>query len=80
MSGMARARISALEEALKWAQDRLRFYASYSEKPDSPFWNDWRHTEAVLEGRDPDKDEPAEKVKDKARELLANMKEIKGVE
>ena len=48
-------RISALQDALEWAQDRLRFYASYSEKPDSPFWNDWRYAEAVLEGHDPDR-------------------------
>ena len=48
------SRIAALEEALKWALNEARYYASYSEKPDSPYWNDCRNAEAILEGRDPD--------------------------
>ena len=51
-------RISALEDTLDWALDRLRFFASYSEKPDSPFWNDWRRSKVILDGYDPDRERP----------------------
>ena len=69
---------SALEEALKWALEQVRFFGSAHHKPDDPFWNAYRNAQAALEGRDPDRDEPYEKAKDKARELLANMKEMRG--
>ena len=64
MSGMARARISALEEALKWALEEVRILAAGDEPPDSPYWNGYRYAKAVLEGRDPDKDEPRTTAKE----------------
>ena len=63
MSGMARARILELEEALKWTLEEVRIVAAVKEPPDSPYWNDYRRAQAVLEGRDPDRDEPANEVR-----------------
>ena len=58
MSGKARARISALEQELRWVLNEVRMFAARDEAPDSPYWNGYRYARAVLEGRDPDKDGP----------------------
>ncbi len=53
---LAAARRRALKDALKWALEEVRILAGPNEAPDSPYWNDYRHARAALEGRDPDED------------------------
>ena len=55
---LALARISALEQELRWALNEVRVFAAGDEAPDSPYWNDYRRAYAVLEGRDPYEDGP----------------------